>query len=107
MEQDLGVLQPTTLKTIKYVELWKKWGTLLPKYARLINCPKPSNEIIDSIKERNHNNMRESTKRKRSKETATSNTTSLVNGADTILVVETSNITAIDNDAEAVISVHI
>ena len=41
MDQDLEVLQPTPLKPIKAVELWKKWGTLLPKYARLITCPKP------------------------------------------------------------------
>ena len=50
MEQDLEVLQPTPLKPIKYAELWKKWGPILPKYPRLITCPKPSNEIIDSIK---------------------------------------------------------
>ena len=55
MEQDLGVLQPTPLKPIKAVELWKKWLHLLPNYARLIIFPKPSNEIIDSIKERNRN----------------------------------------------------
>ena len=43
MKQDLEVLQPTPLKPIKAVELWKKWGTILPKYAILITCPKPSN----------------------------------------------------------------
>ena len=71
MEQDLGVLQPTPLKPIKAVELWKKWGPLLPKYARLITCPKTSNEIIYSIKDRNKNKKRERTKRKRGKETDT------------------------------------
>ena len=78
MEQDLGVLQPPPLNPIKDVELRKKWGPLLTNYTRLITCPKPSNVIIDSIKERNHNNTRESTERKRGKETATSNKTSLV-----------------------------
>ena len=43
MEQYLEVLQPTPLKPIKAVELWKKWGTIIPKYAILITCPKPSN----------------------------------------------------------------
>ena len=43
MYQDLEILQLTTLNPIKPVELWKKWGPLLPKYVRLINFPKPSN----------------------------------------------------------------
>ena len=58
MEHDLEVLQPTPLNPIKAVELWKKWLHLLPNYARLITSPEPSNEIIDSIKERNHNKTR-------------------------------------------------
>ena len=85
MEQDLELLQRTPLNPIKAVELWNKWGTLLPKYARLITCPKPSNEIIDSIKQINCNKTRESTKRKMGKEAVTSNTTSLVNDADTVM----------------------
>ena len=47
------------------------------------------------------------TKRKRVRGTATSNKKSLVNDTDTVMVVETSNITAIDNDAESVMSVNI
>ena len=46
-------------------------------------------------------------KRKRGKVKATSNTTSIVNDADSIMIEETSNITAINNDAEAVMSVNI
>ena len=107
MEQDLYVLNPTPPKPIKAVELSKKWGPIIPKYSRLITCSKLSNEIIDSIKDINCNKMRERTNIKRGKETATSNTTSLVNDADTVLVVETLNITAIDNYAEAVMSAHI
>ena len=68
---------------------------------------KPSNEIIDSIKEINHNKTEERTNIKRVKETSTSNTTSLVNDEYTVMAVQTSNITEIDNDAEAVISFNI
>ena len=106
-EQDLDVLQPTPLKPIKSVELWKKWGSLLPKYTRLITYPKPSNGIIDSIKEINRNKTWENTKRKRGIETGTSNTTLLVNDTDNIIAVKTSNTTAIVNDEEAVISENI
>ena len=49
MEQDLEVLQPTPLKPIKAAEIWKKWGSLLLTYARLITYQEPSNGIIDSI----------------------------------------------------------
>lgn len=52
MERDLKLLTPTPLKPIKQVELWKKWGPLLPEEARVITCPKPSDEVIESIKER-------------------------------------------------------
>ena len=52
MERDLKLLTPTALKPIKQVELWKKWGPLLPEEARAITCPKPSDEVIESIKER-------------------------------------------------------
>ena len=55
IDQDLEVLQPTPLNPIKSVEIWKKWVTFLPKYSIPITCPKPSNEIIDSIKEINGN----------------------------------------------------
>jgi hypothetical protein len=53
MEVDLKELIPTPLRAIKQVELWKKWGPLLPEEFRGITCPKPSDEIIASIKERN------------------------------------------------------
>ena len=58
MKKDLEVFQQTPLNPIKYVELWKKWGPLLPKYERLITCPKTSNEIMHSIKEINCNKTR-------------------------------------------------
>ena len=71
MDQGLEVLPPTPRKPIKAVEIWKKWVPLIPKYARLITFLKPSNEIIDCIKERNTNKTRESIMIKRGKETAT------------------------------------
>ena len=65
MEQDLVQLQPTPLKDIKQVELWKKWGPLLPKHAREITCPKPPESVINSIKERNREKSKKRTKQKR------------------------------------------
>ena len=107
MEQDLEVLQPTPLKPIKAAEIWKKWGSLLLTYARLITYQEPSNGIIDSIQNRKRNNTRERTKRKTGKETATSNKTSLINDADTVMSVEKLKIAALDNDEEAVMPVSI
>ena len=53
MEVHLKELIPTPLRAIKQVELWKEWGPLLPEEFRGITCPKPSDETIASIKERN------------------------------------------------------
>ena len=53
MEHELKQLIPTPLKPIKQVELWKKWGPLLPEDARNVTCPKPTNDVIKSIKDRN------------------------------------------------------
>ena len=71
MAKDLKNLQPNGLRPIKQVELWKKWGPLLPEAARKITCPKPSDEVIESIKlsNREKTKTRKNMKRKR-KETA-------------------------------------
>jgi hypothetical protein len=64
---ELQAIDPTPLRPIKQVELWQKWGPLLPNYAREITCPKPSDEVISQIKkERNEKatKARESKKRK-------------------------------------------
>ena len=53
MEENLEQLIPTALKPIKQVELWKKWRPLIPKKYRDDTCPKPTDAIINSIKERN------------------------------------------------------
>ena len=49
MEADLKKLMPPGLCPVKQVELWKRWGALLPEGAREVTCPKPSDEIIESI----------------------------------------------------------
>ena len=50
MEADLNELVPSGLRPIKQVELYTKWAKLLKKWAAAIMCPKPSQEVIDSIK---------------------------------------------------------
>ena len=65
MERDLVELVPTGLKPIKQVELWKKWAPLLPEEFREATCPKPSDEVINSIKERNREKSKLRTKQKK------------------------------------------
>ena len=50
MEQNLEQLVPPPLRAIKQVELYSKWRPLIPEKYRDITCPKPSDEIIESIK---------------------------------------------------------
>ena len=50
MKHDLEVLPNSGIKPIKQVELYQKWGPLLPKEAREITCPRPSDEIINKVK---------------------------------------------------------
>ena len=61
MQTDLKQLVPTALRPIKQVELWKKWSPLIPDWARPITCPKPSDEVINSIKVRNRKKTQERT----------------------------------------------
>ena len=65
MEENLIQLVPTGLKPIKQVELWKKWGPLIPEKYRADTCPKPSDEVINSIKERNREKSKIRTKQKK------------------------------------------
>ena len=67
MEENLEQLIPTALKPIKQVELWKKWGPLIPEEYRADTCPKPSDEVINSIKERNREKSKLRTKQKKQK----------------------------------------
>ena len=65
MEENLEILKPTPMKPIKQVELWKKWGPLIPEQYRADTCPKPSDEVINSIKERNREKSKVRTKQKK------------------------------------------
>jgi hypothetical protein len=68
MKVDLKELIPTPLRAIKQVELWKKWGPLLPVKFRGITCPKLSDEIIASIKERNKEKTRKRNQEKNNRD---------------------------------------
>ena len=65
MEENLEQLVPTGLKPIKQVELYKKWRPLLPEEFRDSTCPRPSDEVINSIKERNREKSKLRTKQKK------------------------------------------
>ena len=52
MEVNLEQLIPTPLRPIKQVELWKKWVPLIPEKYKPDTCPKPTDAIINSIKNR-------------------------------------------------------
>ena len=65
MELNLEELNPTPLKPIKQVELWKKWAPLIPEKYRADTCPKPTDAIINSIKERNREKTKNRTMQKK------------------------------------------
>ena len=52
MLNELNLLKPKPLRSIKQVELCSKWEPLLPKEAVDKTFPKPSDEIIELVKER-------------------------------------------------------
>ena len=59
MEQNLLQLNAPPLRPIKQVKLWStKWGPLLPWNVRDITCPKPSDEVIASIKSENREKLK-------------------------------------------------
>ena len=51
MTTELEVLTPAPLRDIKQVELYFKWGPLLPLWVQEITCPRPSDSILDRVKE--------------------------------------------------------
>jgi hypothetical protein len=71
MEEELEVLVPTPLRPIKQVELHTKWGPLLPAWAAAITCPKPSDSVINQIKEEKREKARGKKKAKLSQPTST------------------------------------
>lgn len=51
MLNDLNVLKSPGIRPIKQVELYTKWRTLIPDVNdREETCPRPSDEIIESVK---------------------------------------------------------
>ena len=53
MEQNLEQLNAPPLRPIKQVELYSKWRPLIPERYQDETCPKPSDEVIASIKAEN------------------------------------------------------
>jgi len=51
MLEELKVLEPPGIKPIKMVELYSKWGPLLPEIQREITCPKPPDAIIIKVRD--------------------------------------------------------
>ena len=65
MLEELKTLKPQPLRPIKQVELYTKWGPLLPKWAAEITCPRPSDEVIKGVKEnRNKKNRKKAADKK-------------------------------------------
>jgi hypothetical protein len=64
---NMSMLTASGMKPIKQVELWKKWGLLIPEDERHHLCSQPSDDIIRKVanekvdKQRNKNNMKRST----------------------------------------------
>lgn len=50
MLNELKVLTPPGLRPIKQVELYSKWAPIMPKWAADITCPKPSDEVMKSVR---------------------------------------------------------
>ena len=50
MITDLEIIKGSGLKPLKMVELYTKWGPLLPDNVRHITCPKPPDHIIELVK---------------------------------------------------------
>lgn len=65
MPEELKILQRPGLREIKAVELCSKWRPLLPEWARESTCPKPSGEVIKSVRTKKNEKTKARTKRKR------------------------------------------
>ena len=51
IEDKLVSLSPPGLKDLKAVELWQKWGPCVPVEFRDDTCSKPSNKVINRVRE--------------------------------------------------------
>ena len=61
-----SLITPPGLKPIKQVELYKKWGPVVPEEFRDDICPKPSDRIINQVKSERAQKLKDkqSTKKK-------------------------------------------
>lgn len=50
MEETLGEFTHLGLSDIKAVELWQKWGPCLPQKDWLCTCPRPSDDVINQVR---------------------------------------------------------
>lgn len=61
----LKVLEPPGIKPIKQWELWHKWRPFIPAPFQDSLCPKPSEEICQTMKEKNLERSQKATEKKR------------------------------------------
>ena len=59
------VLPTPGLKPIKAVELYTKWGPLIPEYARESTCPRPSDEVLATVRASKNDKVKARAARKR------------------------------------------
>ena len=65
MIEELNTLEAPGLRPIKQVELYSKWGPLLPEKDRLVTCPKPPDEIVQMVKKEKNTKAAISRKKKK------------------------------------------
>ena len=51
MLDELNVLDAPGLRPIKQVELYTKWRPLLPPHAAAVTCPKPTDEVLNMVRD--------------------------------------------------------
>ena len=65
MANEIKVLTSPGLRDIKAVELYTKWGPLIPEWVRESTCPRPSDEVILAVKNNRKEKAHARTRRKR------------------------------------------
>lgn len=66
MLEQLKTLKPRPLRPIKQVELYCKWGPLLPKEAAAVTFPKPSEKVMKLVRKTKNAKSCKKAKEKRS-----------------------------------------
>eukprot|EP00560_Eucampia_antarctica_P008726 CAMPEP_0197825492 /NCGR_PEP_ID=MMETSP1437-20131217/2564_1 /TAXON_ID=49252 ORGANISM="Eucampia antarctica, Strain CCMP1452" /NCGR_SAMPLE_ID=MMETSP1437 /ASSEMBLY_ACC=CAM_ASM_001096 /LENGTH=113 /DNA_ID=CAMNT_0043425503 /DNA_START=388 /DNA_END=726 /DNA_ORIENTATION=+ len=65
MVEELEVLPTLGLKPIKAVELYTKWGHLILEYARESTFPRPSDEVLATVRSSKNDEVKARAARKR------------------------------------------